>query len=68
MDPNDLRRIESIVNEQIKEELVVSAKEATLEDAKRINGLRAVFGEVSCLCCHHSFHKFWWEKINLFNF
>ncbi|KAL5552999.1 hypothetical protein UlMin_040400 [Ulmus minor] len=46
VDPNDLRRIESIVNEQIKEELVVSAKEATLEDAKRINGLRAVFGEV----------------------
>lgn len=42
-----MRRIESIVNEQIKAELDVSAKEATLAEAKRINGLRAVFGEVS---------------------
>jgi hypothetical protein len=42
-----LRRIESIVNEQIKAELDVNAKEVTLADAKRINGLRAVFGEVS---------------------
>uniref|UniRef100_A0A7N0VMG8 Alanine--tRNA ligase n=1 Tax=Kalanchoe fedtschenkoi TaxID=63787 RepID=A0A7N0VMG8_KALFE len=41
-----LSRIESIVNEQIKAELDVFAKEATLEEAKRINGLRAVFGEV----------------------
>ncbi|KAK9053746.1 hypothetical protein SSX86_024820 [Deinandra increscens subsp. villosa] len=44
--PDDLRRIESIVNEQIKAELEVSAKEASLADAKRVNGLRAVFGEV----------------------
>lgn len=49
MDPNDLRRIESIVNEQIKAELDVYSKEATLADAKRINGLRAVFGEVRFL-------------------
>ncbi|KAK2664774.1 hypothetical protein Ddye_003348 [Dipteronia dyeriana] len=46
IDPEHLRRIESIVNEQIKAELDVFAKEATLADAKRINGLRAVFGEV----------------------
>ena len=42
-----MRRIESIINEQIKAELDVNAKEATLAEAKRINGLRAVFGEVS---------------------
>ena len=42
-----LRKIESIVNEQIKAELDVYSKEATLAEAKRINGLRAVFGEVS---------------------
>lgn len=47
VDADNLRRIESIVNEQIKAELDVSAKEATLAEAKRINGLRAVFGEVS---------------------
>ncbi|KAI3702975.1 hypothetical protein L6452_28729 [Arctium lappa] len=44
--PDELRKIESIVNEQIKAELDVSAKEASLADAKRVNGLRAVFGEV----------------------
>lgn len=37
------------MNEQIKEGLPVFAKEAALEDARRINGLRAVFGEVSLL-------------------
>nr|GMD56592.1 alanine--tRNA ligase [Ipomoea batatas] len=42
----ELRKIESIVNEQIKAELDVFSKEATLTDAKRIKGLRAVFGEV----------------------
>ncbi|KAJ9678388.1 hypothetical protein PVL29_020537 [Vitis rotundifolia] len=44
--PDHLRRIESIGNDQIKDELDVYGKEATLADAKRINGLRAVFGEV----------------------
>ncbi|KAL1565446.1 alanine--tRNA ligase [Salvia divinorum] len=44
--PEELRKIESIVNEQIKAELDVFAKEAKLADAKRVNGLRAVFGEV----------------------
>lgn len=44
--PDELRKIESIVNEQIEAELDVFAKEATLTDAKRIKGLRAVFGEV----------------------
>lgn len=47
VDADSLRRIESIVNDQIKAELDVNAKEVTLAEAKRINGLRAVFGEVS---------------------
>lgn len=47
VDPDHLRKIESIVNEQIKDELEVFAKEANLGEAMRINGLRAVFGEVS---------------------
>lgn len=47
--PEDLRKIESIVNQQIEDELGVYALEIKLEDAKRINGLRAVFGEVSFL-------------------
>lgn len=46
MEPEQLRRIESIVNKQIKAELDVSVKEVALVDAERINGLRAVFGEV----------------------
>ncbi|KAJ8537036.1 hypothetical protein K7X08_035437 [Anisodus acutangulus] len=44
--PEELRTIESIVNEQIKSELGVFSKEAKLSDAKSIKGLRAVFGEV----------------------
>ncbi|KAL0340863.1 UNVERIFIED_CONTAM: Alanine--tRNA ligase [Sesamum radiatum] len=44
--PEELRKIESIVNEQIRAELDVFSKETRLGDAKRINGLRAVFGEV----------------------
>ncbi|KAK4403775.1 Alanine--tRNA ligase [Sesamum angolense] len=44
--PEELRKIESIVNEQIRAELDVFSKETRLCDAKRINGLRAVFGEV----------------------
>ncbi|XP_022881094.1 alanine--tRNA ligase-like [Olea europaea var. sylvestris] len=44
--PEDLRKIETIVNEQIKSELDVFSKEARLVDAKHVNGLRAVFGEV----------------------
>ncbi|TYJ05159.1 hypothetical protein E1A91_A12G145400v1 [Gossypium mustelinum] len=43
---DDLRKIKYIVNEQIKAELDVYSKEATLAEAKRINGLQAVFGEV----------------------
>lgn len=46
VDTDSLRRIEAIVNEQIKAGLDVSSKEATLAEAKRIKGLRAVFGEV----------------------
>ena len=41
--PEDLRKIESIVNQQIKDELGVYAREIKLEDAKRING--------RSLCC-----------------
>lgn len=39
MKPDELRKIESIVNEQIESELEVSAKEASLADAKRVNEL-----------------------------
>ncbi|CAL1374842.1 unnamed protein product [Linum trigynum] len=46
VDAEALRKIEAIVNEQIKAELGVYAKEVSLADAKQINGLRAVFGEV----------------------
>ncbi|KAM6571128.1 hypothetical protein CsatA_015208 [Cannabis sativa] len=46
VDPNDLRKIENIVNEQIEAKLDVFSKEVNLADAKRINSLRAVFGEV----------------------
>nr|GLL19870.1 alanine--tRNA ligase-like [Ipomoea trifida] len=44
--PEELQKIESIVNEQIKAEMDVFSQEATLSDAKRVKGLRAVFGEV----------------------
>ena len=46
MKPEDLRKIESIVNEQIQAELDVYSKETILADTKRINGLRVVFGEI----------------------
>ncbi|CAK9201668.1 unnamed protein product [Sphagnum troendelagicum] len=46
IDPKDLGRIEAIVSQQIHDELPVYAKEASLAEAKRIMGLRAVFGEV----------------------
>ncbi|VVB00676.1 unnamed protein product [Arabis nemorensis] len=46
VDPEDLRKIELIVNKQIKDELEVFSKESVLSEAKRIKGLRAVFGEV----------------------
>ena len=36
------------MNKQIKDELDVFSKESVLSEAKRIKGLRAVFGEVSC--------------------
>ncbi|OAY78554.1 Alanine--tRNA ligase [Ananas comosus] len=44
--PEDLRKIELIVNQQIKDALDVYASEANLADARRITGLRAVFGEI----------------------
>lgn len=58
VEADKLRKIESIVNEQIEAELDVYSKEATLMDAKRINGLRAVFGEV----CIELFHLFLYFK------
>lgn len=45
---NDLIKIESEVNKQIKEKLDVFTKKAGLSQAKRIKGLREVLGEVSC--------------------
>ncbi|KAK1267798.1 Alanine--tRNA ligase [Acorus gramineus] len=44
--PDDLRKIESIVNKQIEDMLDVYASETSLSAAKRILGLRAVFGEI----------------------
>ncbi|KAK1317059.1 Alanine--tRNA ligase [Acorus calamus] len=44
--PDDLRKIESIVNKQIDDMLDVYASETSLSAAKRILGLRAVFGEI----------------------
>eukprot|EP00271_Cylindrocystis_brebissonii_P012965 TRINITY_DN32493_c0_g1_i1.p1 TRINITY_DN32493_c0_g1~~TRINITY_DN32493_c0_g1_i1.p1 ORF type:complete len:1218 (-),score=332.87 TRINITY_DN32493_c0_g1_i1:421-4074(-) len=46
VDGQELAKIQAIVAGQIKEELQVFAKEASLADARRIAGLRAVFGEV----------------------
>ncbi|KAJ4794750.1 Alanine--tRNA ligase [Rhynchospora pubera] len=44
--PEDLKKIESIVNKQIEDKLDVYAQEVTLASAKRITGIRAVFGEI----------------------
>ncbi|KAK1266646.1 Alanine--tRNA ligase [Acorus gramineus] len=44
--PDDLRKIEYIVNKQIEDMLDVYASETSLSAAKRILGLRAVFGEI----------------------
>jgi len=41
----EINRVESIVREQIEEDLPVSWDTAPLELARRINGVRAVFGE-----------------------
>ncbi|EFJ15550.1 hypothetical protein SELMODRAFT_422552 [Selaginella moellendorffii] len=46
IEPKHLQQIESIVEKQIKDALPVYTKEASLAQAKRIIGLRAVFGEV----------------------
>jgi alanyl-tRNA synthetase len=58
VDPELLRKIESIVNGQIKDELGVFAKEATLAEAKQINGLRAVFGEVRLAALYAPYSDF----------
>jgi alanyl-tRNA synthetase len=46
IDSKALGRIEEIVSQQIRDGMTVYAKEASLAEAKRIMGLRAVFGEV----------------------
>ncbi|KAG0615366.1 hypothetical protein M758_5G035500 [Ceratodon purpureus] len=46
IDAKDLGKIEDIVSQQIRDGMTVYAKEASLAEAKRIMGLRAVFGEV----------------------
>ncbi|KAJ4867804.1 Alanine--tRNA ligase [Raphanus sativus] len=46
VDPEDLRKIESIMNKQIKDELDVFSKESVLSEAKRIKGLRACLEKV----------------------
>lgn len=43
--PQQLEQVESICTEYIKSNKEVFAKEVSLDDAKAINGLRAVFGE-----------------------
>lgn len=43
--PEELERIESLVTARIRENLPVYAAEAPIADARRINTLRAVFGE-----------------------
>jgi alanyl-tRNA synthetase len=42
---DELERVESLVNQSIKRKLPVYAEEAPQEQALKINGLRAVFGE-----------------------
>ncbi|KAF2074628.1 hypothetical protein CYY_004067 [Polysphondylium violaceum] len=46
MTREELAQIDSIVNETIAKHLPVHAKEVQLAQAKKINGLRAVFGEI----------------------
>lgn len=43
--PDEIERVESLVSQRIREDLTVFASEAAQQDAMRINGLRAVFGE-----------------------
>lgn len=46
IDAKALGKIEEIVSQQVRDGMTVYAKEASLAEAKRIMGLRAVFGEV----------------------
>lgn len=45
MSPDELKQTEAICNKTIEQSLHVYAKEASLAEAKQINGLRAVFDE-----------------------
>jgi alanyl-tRNA synthetase len=44
--PQELGKIEAIVRQQILDALPVYARDASLAEARKIVGLRAVFGEV----------------------
>ena len=46
IDPKDMKAIEDMVVGLVTASLPVYAREASLEEAKKIIGLRAVFGEV----------------------
>ncbi len=43
--PEEIERVERLVNEKIRQNLPVSAAEVAQQDALKITGLRAVFGE-----------------------
>ncbi len=45
LSPDELRRVEELANRRIAEKLPVHAREVPQEQALKINGLRAVFGE-----------------------
>ncbi|CAH2036704.1 unnamed protein product [Thlaspi arvense] len=47
VNPEDLRKIDCIVNKRIKDELDVFSTKAPLSEAKRIKGLREALGEAS---------------------
>jgi alanyl-tRNA synthetase len=42
---DEIRQIEAVCNNQIRAKLAIYSKSVALEEARRINGLRAVFGE-----------------------
>lgn len=48
VDPEELTNIDSIENNEIKDELDVFSKKAPLSEAKRIKGLREALKEVRC--------------------
>ena len=51
--PEALQEVEDICSKQLQDALPVYAMEVPLQDAQRIKGLRAVFGEVNMTCRMH---------------